>query len=89
VGDAAGYLDPLTGEGLRLGFASAKAAVKAITDGKHEQYDQQWVKLTRRYWFSTSMILAVRKNRLFSKLVVPVLSRFPKLFDWTLAYMEK
>ncbi len=89
AGDAAGYLDPLTGEGLRLGFVSAKTAVKAICNETHEQYDKEWKLMTRRYWFSTSMILEVRKNSVLNKLVVPTLARFPRLFDWILAYVEK
>ena len=31
VGDAGGYLDALTGEGVALGMAQARAAVAAIT----------------------------------------------------------
>ena len=30
IGDAAGYLDPITGEGIRLGLDTARSAVSAI-----------------------------------------------------------
>jgi len=89
VGDAAGYLDPMTGEGVRLGFATAKAAVKAICKSSPQSYERAWMQLTLRYWISTSAILQVRKSRWMSKLVVPLLSRAPRLFDWALAQMEK
>jgi len=89
VGDAAGYLDPMTGEGLRLGFATAKAAIKAIAKDSPQSYERAWKQLTLRYWISTSAILQVRKSRWMSKLVVPLLSRTPRLFDWALAQMEK
>ena len=41
VGDAAGYLDPLTGEGLSLAFRSARALVDTIAAGAPlEQYER-------------------------------------------------
>src|SRR5699024_2593374 len=33
VGDASGYVDALTGEGLRVGLAQARAAVATLRDG--------------------------------------------------------
>ena len=89
VGDAAGYVDPLTGEGLRLGFATAKAAVNAVELESPLSYEKQWQSLTLRYRLSTEAILLIRRSRCLSRLVVPVLSRFPGLFDWSLGQMEK
>lgn len=89
AGDAAGYLDPMTGEGLRLGFAQAKAAVAAITKDKPQTYEKSWKQLTRHYWFSTSLILLLRKTPVLSKLIVPVLALVPSLFDWILTQIEK
>ena len=37
VGDAAGYVDALTGEGIALGLAQARAAVAAIAPGRPER----------------------------------------------------
>ena len=37
VGDAAGYVDALTGEGIALGLAQARAAVEAIVAGDPER----------------------------------------------------
>jgi flavin-dependent dehydrogenase len=80
VGDAAGYLDPITGEGLRLGFLSAIAAVAAIRRGEAAAYDRHWRRLVRRYWWGTSALLALRRSAL-SGLMMPVLCRSPWLFD--------
>lgn len=49
VGDAAGYVDALTGEGIALGLAQARAAVSAVVDAAPERYEEDWRKLTRRH----------------------------------------
>lgn len=38
VGDAGGYVDALTGEGLALGLAQAQVAVRAVASGRPEIY---------------------------------------------------
>ena len=38
VGDAGGYVDALTGEGLALGLSQAQAAVDAVSAGRPERY---------------------------------------------------
>ncbi|MCY7396536.1 MAG: FAD-dependent monooxygenase [Nocardioides sp.] len=61
VGDAAGYVDALTGEGLALAFAQAGAAVTAITDGVPGRYERDWRVLTRRYrWLTTALLVGTR-----------------------------
>ncbi len=80
VGDAAGYLDPITGEGLRLGFMSSIAAVEAIKTGRVDDYDAQWRRLTRRYRWMTAGLLALRRSPL-RPLMLPTLRRIPQLFD--------
>ncbi|CAN5150236.1 NAD(P)/FAD-dependent oxidoreductase [soil metagenome] len=45
VGDASGYVDAITGEGLRLGFAQARAAVASMTGGA--SYDGEWRRVSR------------------------------------------
>ncbi len=59
VGDAAGYVDALTGEGVAVGLATARAAVAAITAGRPEDYPAAWQRATRRYRWSASALLAV------------------------------
>ncbi len=59
VGDAAGYLDPLTGEGVALGFASARAAVDAIVAERPERYERAWQKSAWRPFAVTAALLAL------------------------------
>ena len=40
VGDAAGYVDALTGEGIAVGLASARAAFAAIAAGTPTAYEK-------------------------------------------------
>ncbi|HEY6739084.1 MAG TPA: NAD(P)/FAD-dependent oxidoreductase, partial [Actinopolymorphaceae bacterium] len=49
VGDSAGYVDALTGEGLSLAFASARELVRALVVEQPEQYERTWIRLTRSY----------------------------------------
>lgn len=87
VGDAAGFLDPITGEGIRLGFEAARLAVEAITSGDVSQYDRDWRKMVRAYWWITSGILAVRRNRILDRTLVPALNTMPGLFDRVLSLL--
>lgn len=79
VGDAAGYLDPLTGEGLRLGLESARAAVGAAIGGKPEAYEAQWRRLARSYWWSTSFLLWLARHPWTRARIVPVAAAVPGL----------
>jgi flavin-dependent dehydrogenase len=84
VGDAAGFLDPLTGEGVQLGFNAARLAIGAIAADEPELYDRAWWRMTRSYWWLTSLILAVRRQPVLDRLFVPVLDMIPGLFDGAL-----
>lgn len=81
VGDAAGYVDALTGEGIALAVAEAEAAVAAITAGDPERYERAWPSLTRRYrWLTLGLLHATRPPRLRASLV-PLAQRLPTVFD--------
>jgi 2-polyprenyl-6-methoxyphenol hydroxylase-like FAD-dependent oxidoreductase len=79
VGDASGYVDAITGEGLRLGFAQARAAVRCITEDSPRGYERQWKRETRDFRVLTSglVLLATSPAR---RAIVPLAVRFPALF---------
>ena len=81
VGDAAGYLDPLTGEGIKLGLDGAKAVVECIVENRPQQYIVAHKKILRKYWIMTDGLLRLRQIPLLRKLMIPVLRRIPKLFS--------
>lgn len=81
VGDAAGYLDPLTGEGVALGIASARAAIRAITRDEPDAYERDWRRLTRTHFALTRMLLDLSRHHGMRRLTIDVLAQFPWLFD--------
>jgi len=81
VGDAAGFLDPITGEGIRLGFESAQLLVDCLQRNRLDEYDAGWRRIVRRYRQVTATILALRRNRYVNPAIVPTLRTVPGLFD--------
>jgi flavin-dependent dehydrogenase len=81
VGDAAGYVDALTGEGLATGLATAAAAVQALLDGRPEAYDARWRAATRRYrWITLSLVAAANRPQI-RRAIVPAAVRLPWVFS--------
>jgi 2-polyprenyl-6-methoxyphenol hydroxylase-like FAD-dependent oxidoreductase len=80
VGDAAGYVDALTGEGLAVGLASAEAAVRCVVADRPDDYEAAWRSLTRRSrWITESLLWAARRPALRTA-VVPAAVRLPRVF---------
>ncbi|HWU57526.1 MAG TPA: NAD(P)/FAD-dependent oxidoreductase [Microbacteriaceae bacterium] len=79
AGDASGYVDALTGEGLRVGFAQAHAAVRAIAAGDVRGYERAWARQTRDFRLITGALVAAAGSPLRS-LVVPASVRLPRVF---------
>jgi flavin-dependent dehydrogenase len=80
VGDAGGYLDALTGEGVALGMAQARVAVAAIAAGDPARYERDWHRVTRQYRLLTLSILAATQVPPVRRLLVPTAERVPRLF---------
>jgi flavin-dependent dehydrogenase len=77
VGDASGYVDALTGEGLRVGFAQARAAVATLDDPA--AYERAWRAATREYRVLTTGLVAWATSPLRPALV-PAARHLPALF---------
>ncbi len=80
VGDASGYVDALTGEGIALGLAQARAAVEAIAAGSPQDYERGWRTASRRYRVLTAGLLYATRPALTRRAIVPVAQRAPRLF---------
>ncbi|MFD8911481.1 NAD(P)/FAD-dependent oxidoreductase [Streptomyces sp. NPDC059575] len=80
VGDAAGYVDALTGEGVALALATAEAAVRCVAAGRPERYEREWARATRRHRLLTRALLAASSRPVGARLIVPVASRLPPVF---------
>lgn len=80
VGDASGYVDALTGEGIALGIAQARAAVAAIVTGRASSYERAWRRITWRYRLLTSALVTTSRLRPLRSAVVPAAARLPRVF---------
>jgi flavin-dependent dehydrogenase len=80
VGDAAGYIDALTGEGMGLAFGGAEALVNCVVRERPADYDRQWRRLTSRYRVLTeALVLATARPMIRSRLV-PAAAVLPRVF---------
>ena len=91
AGDAAGYVDALTGEGLMVGMATARAAVDAVArahrcsspteaDAAVRAYEQEWWRATRSYRWLTGALLASTRTPAARTGLVALSARVPWLF---------
>jgi flavin-dependent dehydrogenase len=78
IGDASGYVDALTGEGLRVGLAQAAAAVATLQDPP-ERYEHAWARSTRDYRYLTSGLVAAATSPARGG-IVPLATHVPALF---------
>ena len=80
VGDAAGYVDALTGEGISVGVAQAQALVGALRLGDPQQYERAWWAVTRRYRVLTGALVGAAEHPLVRPLIVPAARRLPPAY---------
>jgi flavin-dependent dehydrogenase len=77
VGDASGYVDAITGEGLRLGFEQARAAIDAIVTGS--DYEREWSRITRDFRVLTSGLALAAATPLHAA-IVPLAATLPRVY---------
>jgi len=90
VGDAAGYVDALTGEGLSLGFACARALAealaKALTHGpdRLDAYRRAHARLFQAHARSAGGLVWLAQRPPLRRAALRVLARAPALFELAL-----
>ncbi len=80
VGDAAGYVDALTGEGIALGLGQARSAVEAILAGDPAQHEATCRRLGWRHELLTWGLLTATGLGPARRRVVPIAARLPRVF---------
>jgi len=80
VGDAAGYVDALTGEGIGLAFSGAEALVKCVVEERPGDYDRHWRVLTRRYRMLTAGLVRAGSVPMIRSRIVPAARALPAVF---------
>ncbi|MFB8075627.1 NAD(P)/FAD-dependent oxidoreductase [Streptomyces californicus] len=80
VGDAAGYVDALTGEGIALAVATATAAVDCLAAGRPEDYPRRWARVTRRHRWLTAALVGAAGRPAAGRIIVAAARRAPAVF---------
>lgn len=80
VGDAAGYVDALTGEGIAVALGCASALVDCVRRDGPEAYERAWLRASRRYRWITESLLWTRRRPLLARTIVPAAARLPRVF---------
>ena len=80
VGDAAGYVDALTGEGIAVALAGASAAVGCLARDRPQDYEQEWAAATRRYRWLTGGLLTATRAAPIRRALVPAAAALPAVF---------
>ncbi len=85
VGDAAGYLDAITGEGLTLGFQQAEALIRRFTEGRLERYPADHARRVRGPFAWMRLMLWLRAHPRVRRRVLRGLAAAPAAFGRALA----
>ena len=80
VGDASGYVDALTGEGISVGLAQARVLAACLAAGCPADYERHWRRVSRRSNVLTAALLAARRNPVLGPRVVPAAGALPAVF---------
>ena len=89
VGDAAGYVDALTGEGIAVSLACSRALVECVAAGRPDAYESRWLRESRRYRALTSSLLWASRQPTLRQALVPAAERIPWLFDAAVAQLAR
>lgn len=81
VGDAAGYRDAITGEGLSIGFGCARALVARFAQGELEHYPADHARLSRPLDRLTQSLLFLARRPRLRRLALDQLARHPALLS--------
>jgi flavin-dependent dehydrogenase len=89
VGDASGYLDAITGEGIGVGLAQADAIAHCLAAGRPEDYERAWRRVSAPAWRFTAGILWSRNQPLLGPRMIPVVQRVPWLLSALVNYAAR
>jgi menaquinone-9 beta-reductase len=81
VGDASGYLDAITGEGMAVALHQAAALVEALAAGDLSRYGAAHRRISRLPDFMTSLVLGMEKRPRLRRRAIRALAAEPALFS--------
>ena len=80
VGDAAGYVDALTGEGISVGLRSARSLAECLAADAPQDWERAWRRSSRRYRVLTEGLLRSAQQPAVRRAIVPAAATAPRLF---------
>jgi flavin-dependent dehydrogenase len=80
VGDAGGYVDALTGEGISVGLAQARVAVSAVRADRPHAYERAWRQASWRYAVMTHALVQATRPAWARRVIVPAAAALPSVF---------
>jgi flavin-dependent dehydrogenase len=89
VGDAAGYVDALTGEGITVALAAARLLVDCLAAGRPADYERLWSRSSRRYRTLTGGLLWVAGRPALRRGIVRTAATAPKLFELVVGQLAR
>ncbi len=81
VGDASGYVDAITGEGIAIAFECGQALARSLKEGGLSSYERAHRRALRRYRGTTEVVLALAAFPWLRRGVVSALARRSVLFE--------
>jgi flavin-dependent dehydrogenase len=81
VGDASGYVDAITGEGIAMAFECGKALAQSLKEGGLRSYESAHRRAMRRYRVPTELVLALSAFPSLRRGVLSALARRSLLFE--------
>ncbi len=100
VGDAAGYIDAITGEGMSLAIESSVLAVKSICEAQSKRrtlkkesktlspYSKRWKKMFLKHKLLTESTVFIFKHATLKRIFFTALKKNPKLLGLTLKFLK-
>lgn len=81
AGDAAGYVDALTGEGIRLGLATGAELVRCVAADRPGDYERGWLRISREYRLLTHALVRAGRRPWLRSRIVPAAAALPSVFN--------
>jgi flavin-dependent dehydrogenase len=80
VGDAAGYVDALTGEGIAVGLRTSAELVRCVVEDQPAAYERAWRRVSWECRLLTGSLLWARNRAVLAPRIVPAAAQLPGVF---------
>jgi len=89
VGDAAGYVDALTGEGITVGLTAARLLVDCLVADRPQDYERLWSRSSRRYRTVTGGLLWAAGRPVLRRGIVRTAEAAPRAFELVVGQLAR